>query len=216
MGGSGPSLDFKRSKQQKWLWDWAQPFWENLSAGNMPDMWDVPDISSMMPGKNWWADLDPNIKAGIREPYEDASRQMLEVMGAKGQIGSASSPYSGSSQTATGKFWEDAATGMAGQGWNMVSPALTAGWNAELQRNMGQYQQNMMPFQMLPQATQMSMPYPVVDPGTPGFGGMAMSLAAPAMMGWGMGGFQNPFSGFGGGYGNQIFGTSPYDPYMPP
>ncbi len=120
-------------------------------------------------------------------------------MGAKGQVGSGSSPYSGSAQTAIGSFWNDAGTSMAGQGWNMVSPALRAGWQAELGQNQAQYQQQMMPYGMLPGVTEMAMPYPVVDPGSPGIGGMMTSLAGPALMGWGMGGFQNPFSGFGGG-----------------
>ena len=215
MGGSGPSLDFKQTGFQNWLQNWAQGFWKNMKKGNMPKMWKIPNINKMMPKEGWWEDLDPNIRAGIREPHEEASRQMLEVMGAKGQIGSGSSPYSGSSQTATGKFWEDAATDMAVQGWNMVSPALTAGWNARLQRNMGKYQQSMLPYEMLMGATQMSQPYPVVDPGSPGFGGMAMNLAAPAMMGWGMGGFQNPFSGFGG-FGGMPWSQGPgfnMDPY---
>jgi hypothetical protein len=212
-------MDFKQSKQGKWLWNWAQPFWENMSSGNMPNMWEIPDTSQMMPGEGWWEGLDPNIKAGIREPYEDASRQMLEVMGAKGQTGSAASPYSGSSQTATGQFWADAGTGMANQGWGMVSPALQQGWQAQLMQNQGQYAQDMMPYGMLPGATQMSMPHPTVDPGTPGFGGMAASMLGPMAMGWGMGGFQNPFGGgVGGGWpGTQMpwsqgsgFNMNPY------
>ena len=205
MSGDSPSMDFKASPWQQYIQSWLKPFMNNMSTGNMPDpaQWEIPDISSMMPGENWWEDLDPNIKAGIREPYTDASNQMLEVMGAKGQTGSAVSPYSGQSQTATGKFWADAGTGMAQQGWGMVSPALQQGWGAELNRNMTQgnqqYQQSMMPYGMIPGMSQQAAPYPMVDPGSPGIGGMLTSMMGPAMMGWGMGGFGNPFGGMGGG-----------------
>lgn len=203
MGGSGPSMDFKQSGLQKFLEQWARPFWENMSSGNMPDMWEVPDISQMMPGEGWWEGLDSDIKAGIREPYEDASKQMLEVMGAKGQTGSSASPYSGSSATATGSFWADASKGMANQGWGMVSPALQQGWQAQLGQNQAQYAQDMMPYGMLPGATQMAMPYPVVNPGTPGAGGSIGTLA-----GMGIGGLMGGPMGmlYGGGMGG-MFGN---------
>lgn len=203
MGGSGSSVNFEQSPQQRWLWEnFSQPYMQKLAGGNidLPSMYDipespspyqVPDISSMMPTGDWFGSLDPSIKAGIRSPYEDAGRQMLEIMGAKGQTGSVSSPYSGSAASATGKFWEEAARGMGQQGWNMISPALQQGWQAQLGsniagygqdvnqwqtslgRNMNEYQAQlasaMMPYQMLPGITQQSLPYPVVDPGDPGF-----------------------------------------------
>lgn len=203
MGGSGPSMDFKSSPWQKYIQDWLKPFMNNMSTGNMPDMWEIPDISSMMPGKNWWEDLDPNIKAGIREPYKDASKQMLEVMGAKGQVGSASSPYSGSSQTATGKFWEDAAGGMAQQGWGMVSPALQQGWGAQLAQNQGQYGQEMMPYGMIPGMSQQAAPYPTVNPGSGGYGGGLGGLAGMGLGGW----FGGPMGMMLGGMGGNMFGN---------
>jgi hypothetical protein len=97
--------------------------------------YDIPDVRSMMPGATWWGDLDPSIKAGIRAPYEDASQQLAEQLGAKGMTGSGASPYSGQAQAGLGQFWADAAPAMAQQGWGMVAPALGAGWGAELSRN---------------------------------------------------------------------------------
>ena len=93
----------------------------------------VPNIQSMMPSQRWYSDLSPEVMAGIRAPYEDASKQLTESLGY-----SAGSPMAGASGVLGGsqaKFWADAGTQMGQQAWNMVSPALQQGWQAGLGQN---------------------------------------------------------------------------------
>jgi len=241
MGDSSPSVSFEQSPQQQQLWSLAYPYWQNLYGGQMPGLYNVPALPSAadyfaatMPTGDWWANLDPSIKAGIRAPYEDASQQMMEQMGARGQIGGQSTPYSGTGQAALGTFWDKAGQGMAQTGWGMMHPGLMAqaqagwggamqGWGAELGREQAGYQQSMLPYQMLPGMTQQAMPYPVVDPGGGGFWGGVGNLAGSALMGmgmgWGMSGFQNPFGSYGstvpiGGYGSTVPINPGQVPYM--
>jgi hypothetical protein len=236
MGGQ-PDVRFKPSHQQNWIFKQLQPIIEGLglmgeeqlgmpgmgmpSAPRMPSaagvpLYDVPDISTMMPTYNWWGDISPEIREGIRAPYEDASLQMMEQMGARGQIGGESTPYSGTGQAALGEFWADAGTGMAQQGWSMVSPALRQGWQAGLGRNITGYQAGIqdwqsekdrllqdytsqkqawgMPFELLG-LTQATMPYPVVSQQPNYLGGLVGAGAGAAMGGAALG----PWGAVGGG-----------------
>jgi len=133
----------------------AGPFSPNLGAPSAPTLpsmqgvltgvppYNIPSAKNMMPGANWWADLDPSVKAGISAPYQDASKQLAEQLGAKGMTGSQASPYSGQAQAGMGQFWADAAPSMAQQGWGMVAPALQSEWGAQLGRNQMGYQQGL-------------------------------------------------------------------------
>lgn len=180
--GDSPDFDWEQSPEMAWLWqNVAQPLWQQLMGGG-PTVTPVP-----MPTEGWFEGLDPSIKSGIREPYEYASKQLMEQMGAKGQTGSAMSPYSGSAQTAAGRFWSDAATGMGQQAWGMINPNAMAQWGM-------QQQANFLPYQMLPGVTQQSLPYPVVTPGSPGMLQGLSQLLSPLAAGWAYGGFQNPFA----------------------
>jgi len=98
----------------------------------------IPNIQQMMPSQQWYNDLSPEVMAGIRAPYEDASKQLTESLGY-----SAGSPMAGASGVLGGsqaKFWADAGTQMGQQAWNMTAPAMQAGWGAQLGQNQLGYQ----------------------------------------------------------------------------
>ena len=207
--GGGAELDFEMSGPQRWLWqNFAQPFWQNLSSGNMPDIWQRPDSSMLRPQEGWWQGLDSDVKAGVYEPFKETSRQMLEVMGSRGQTGGASTANTGAAGAAMGQYWGQASPQIAMTGWNMYQPSMMAEYNTQLAQNQAGYQQQMMPYGMLGNATQMAMPYPTVSQSS-GFGDYAMGLGGPLLAGLGMGAFGNPFSGLmsmffpGGLFGGQ-------------
>jgi hypothetical protein len=90
----------------------------------------------------------------------------------------------------------------------MMQPGMMADYNAQLGRNIQGYQTSLMPFQAAANMLPGTYANPVVNPGSPGFMQSAMQLAAPfamgAGMGWGGGGFQNPFAGMFGGGGAEM------------
>ena len=98
----------------------------------------IPNIQQMMPSQQWYSDLSPEVMAGIRAPYEDASKQLTESLGY-----SAGSPMAGASGVLGGsqaKFWEYAGRNMGQQAWNMTAPAMQQGWQAQLGQSQLGYQ----------------------------------------------------------------------------
>jgi len=138
----GSNVEYVQSKEQKELYQQLQPLMQKLVSGDTYDVgnaptysgYDVPDTTSMMPTANWWDELDPNIKAGIKQPYEEGSNQLAEQLMSYGQ-GSVMGGASGVMGSSLADYWADAGTQMATTGWNMVSPALQAGWSANLDKN---------------------------------------------------------------------------------
>lgn len=193
--GEGPDFDFEQSPEQAWLWqNIVQPLWQQMMGGQMPGLYNVPDPSSILPTSDWWSGMAPELRQGIMAPYQEASQQMLELMGSRGQTGGAGTPLTGAAGAALGEFWSRATPQAALTGWQMYQPGAMANWQAQLGQNIAGYQQQMLPFQMLPGTTQQSLPFPVVSPGTPGLIPSLSNILGPLAMGWGMGGFQNPFN----------------------
>ena len=102
-------------------------------------MGDIPDASMAMPTANWYNSLAPEVKAGLYAPYEDASNQMLELMGSRGQTGAASSGYTGAAGAAMGELWADAGRNVGMDAWKMTGPMAMANWQANLDRNVQQW-----------------------------------------------------------------------------
>jgi len=208
--GSSPSLDFEQSKQQRKMWDVMFPQFKNFMQGNMPGLYDLP--SPVLPNTDWYNNLAPEVRQSLWEPAQEAGQQMMEVMGAKGQLGSAGSPMSGSAATGMGKLFADYGQGIGMQAWNMTQPGLMADYQAQLGRNITGYNTSLMPYQMAAGMLPGTYGQPVINPGSQGLLGYGMQLAAPFAMGAGMGMFGNPFSGFGSSFGGG-FRTNPNDPY---
>lgn len=100
-------------------------------------MYDLPN--TVAPTTDWWNSLAPEIKAGAWAPYEQAANQLQERMGGSGQLGSARGGYSGAAGAAFGDYYAQAAN-TYGQGlWNMSQPGLMADYNAQLQRGITGY-----------------------------------------------------------------------------
>ena len=89
--GDSPSIDYSQSPWQTEIQGWIRPYMQNLYGGQMPDLYNVPGLpdaasyfAKTMPTGDWWANLDPSIRAGISAPYVDASQQMMEQMSSEG------------------------------------------------------------------------------------------------------------------------------------
>jgi len=164
--------------------------------------WDIPDPVS--PTDGWYDSLDPNIMAGLNEPWNDAQDQMFESLGQAGSLGSGRGGLSGAAGAALGEFSADRASAVGLDAWNMVSPGLVADYNSNLDMNrtsalnqwQASLQQNMAPFTSAVNLFGPSLPQLLVDPGTPGF----IESAIPGIMG-AVGGYYGGPRGAMAGYG---------------
>jgi len=110
---------------------------------NIP-LYDIPQYNTPQPTSGWFNSMSPEIMQGLYEPYNEAGRQMLELMGSRGQVGSAGSGYTGASGALLGELASQAGQQVGLNAWNMMAPyQMTANqglFNANLQRNMMPYQ----------------------------------------------------------------------------
>lgn len=121
-------------KKGRPLWDVpSAPGVGSYGVGQAPNLGGYGVGQAPMPTQGWYSGLDENIKAGMMEPYQEASKQLMEQMGAAGMGGSARGGISGNAAAGLGRFWEDAATGMGQQAWGMINPNAMAQWQAQNQ-----------------------------------------------------------------------------------
>ena len=139
----GSNTEYVQSKEQKAMYKLMLPWMQKMFSGEdtydigeAPTYsgYDIPDTKSMMPTSNWWDTLDTDVKAGIMQPYQEGSKQLGEQLLSYGG-GSQTGGASGSMAAGLGSYWADASPQMAKEGWSMVSPALQAGWQAQLGKN---------------------------------------------------------------------------------
>ena len=120
-----------------------------------------------MPTGQTMSSISPAVWSGIMQPYQKVESQLMETLGAGGQLGSARGGFSGEGAAGLGKYWADVAPGIGMQAWNMISPALQQGWGAGLQREQAlwgeQLQEAKYPWQAGPSYLSMSMPQPYVQ-----------------------------------------------------
>jgi hypothetical protein len=211
MFGKGPELNFEQSPQQAEMYKTMFPIFQNFMQGNFPSIYDVP--SPVGPTSGWYDNIAPEVRQSLWEPAREGGRQMMEVMGAKGQIGSAGSPISGSAATGVGKLFSDYSQGIGGQAWNMMQPGLMADYQAQLGRNITGYQTSLMPFQTAANMLPGTYASPVVTPGSQGLFQNAMQMAAPFALGatFGLGGMSWPsFGGMGQQQPSGSIGGAPW------
>jgi len=178
-------------------------------------MYDVPQFNIPQPTSGWFDSMSPEIKQGLYEPYNESGRQMLELMGSRGQVGSGSSGYTGAAGVALGELGSRAGRDVGMNAWNMMAPnemmANQAMWGAELARNQtgynaatqeammdygGQMEAWRMPFSMASQLYPASIPGGQASTGSPIgnalsgglMGGVAGSMipASMGLGGWGL------------------------------
>lgn len=133
MSSGGGSVKYKQSPEQRQVFQSLMPLLQQVvgagQGGTSP--WQIPSTEGMMPTQGWYENMDPNIMAGVREPYIDASQQLTESLGYS--AGSGRGGPSGMLGDVQSDFWSKAGTQMGQQAWNMVSPIQQMGWQAELQ-----------------------------------------------------------------------------------
>lgn len=162
-GGGGTSTEYVQSPEAREAMQMMLPSIRRLGEAGAAggQLWDVPSVPSMAPTEGWFSGLDPNVTAGMWEPYERGSMQLAEQMGAGGMGGSARGGWSGAAGAGLGRFWEDASTSVGQQAWGMMQPSRKA--------QMQEWQQDIMarqfPYTAIPGIFGASMPSPVVTQG---------------------------------------------------
>ena len=105
----------------------AQPlptYFQEYISPQQQQMWETlyPTIQTMQrgPTEGWYAGLDPNIRAGIEEPYVRAMDLMRNQLGGIGMLGSPTAGISGAAADVFAQYAQKAAPTMAQTGWNMM------------------------------------------------------------------------------------------------
>jgi len=122
------------------LWDTEQvPDWslgeyptQGYGAPAYPDVpaWQTPSAAGLMPSSANIGNIDPNIKAAVAAPYEEAMGQMVEKFG--GGMGSARGGLSGAGGEVLMRGAERMIPAYTQQLWSMVQPGLQQEYGAEV------------------------------------------------------------------------------------
>jgi len=150
-GGGSPSVSSYQSPQQAATYAQVEPLLQKLMQSGITgqNAYGIPSISSMMPPSgpqvgappaptsDWYNKLSPEVMAGVRQPYEDASRQLTESLGYSS--GSAMGGASGMLGGAQADFWSKAGTQMGNQAWCMMQPGLMEQYGAQNISNQAQW-----------------------------------------------------------------------------
>lgn len=143
MGGSDPSVEMFQTAGQQGM--------ESSITKLMQGLFQPGGAQNLMPTKQWFESLSPEVMQGVWAPHQDAMSQMGEQLGGMGVTG-------GSMATAAGKLMSEAGRGVGQQAWQMSQPGM------------------MMPYQMGSQMYGSTLPTPIVMPGQEGQGGNIGSL----------------------------------------
>jgi len=92
----------------------------------------VPDISSMMPTQGWYEGIAPGIKEAVWEPYMEGADILREQLGGIGSLGNQRAGMSGAAADVFSDYMGKATPQVTKSLWDMTSPALQAGWGAEM------------------------------------------------------------------------------------
>ncbi len=229
--GGDSSVEYTQSPEQRQLFQSIMPMVQGLAGygteryfGDAPlmgapsmsgvltsqPMYDIPSPATAMPTADWWGSLAPQVKAGLYAPYAEAGEGLMAAMGGRGQLGSARGGFSGAAGAAMGELASNAARDVGLNAWRMTSPMAMAGWQADLNRNIGAYgvgqQERLADYNTAmnvwnrPMSTMgmmgMGMPQGMVQPGGPGMGGL---FSGGLMGGLAGGSIFGPWGALGGG-----------------
>jgi len=110
----------------------GQPDWNMPLAPTMPSMQSALSNTGnpLMPDKDWFSSLSPEVMSGVWAPYEDAANKLNERIGSTGQLGNARGGISGNAAAGLGEFYSGAGRDFGLQAWNMTQPGRQAEYNA--------------------------------------------------------------------------------------
>ena len=131
--GGAPSFDPVTPGQMP-QWGGVQapsgPQWGGVSTPTTPQWGGVQTPQAPGPTAGWYGGLDPNVRAGIEEPYMRSMEMMREGLSGRGQLGAMGSgetpAFSGAAADVFGRYAHQAAPAMAQTAWGMMQPGLLA------------------------------------------------------------------------------------------
>ena len=148
-GDDDPNVSFQSSPEQKQILDQILPLITKLSefgqgTGGVP--YNIPDPQSLLPSAGFLDRLDPNIRQGLFEPFEQGLDIIEGRLSGRGQLGNARAGISGAAADVFGKFGQQFLPQVAQSAFQTTQPALQQGFNALLQREQA-------PFNLVSQAS---------------------------------------------------------------
>lgn len=149
-GGTKPSMQIKETP----IWQYIQPQFARLAQG---ESYDVPDIGSILPSKDWFEQLPTGVLESFYQPHEQMMEQMANRFAGAGMLGSARGGASGAFGRALGEYsTQIAEPDIMARAMSYTQPYLAQEWQANLAQNMAPF---MAAMNLAPQAfTGMTMP----------------------------------------------------------
>lgn len=166
-GGSDSGVEYAQSPEQRQMYSYlapmmqmmtqrtgaGQPLWDTSQPPDPRDeipsmqgvisdtpMYNIPSAESLQPTQQWWEGVSPDVKQGLWQPYTEASQQLSEYMGGRGQMGSPRGGFTGAAGAGMGEIMARGAQNVPMQAWEMGSQGRMADWQAQLGRNQQGYQ----------------------------------------------------------------------------
>ncbi len=141
-GGNDPQVSYQSSPEQTEMLKAIQPLVERMAAfgtgtGGVP--YNIPDPQSMMPTKGFMDRLDPNVRAGLFEPFEQGLDILEGRMAGRGQLGNVRAGMSGAAADVFGRFSQQFLPQVAQSAFQTMQPALQTGYSALLEREKSPY-----------------------------------------------------------------------------
>ena len=128
-GGNMPTPDIAQIGQA--------PSYDPVSPGQAPQWGGVQTPQAPMPTAGWYEGLDPNVRAGIEEPYMKGMDMMRGQLAGGGMLGSQRAGMSGAAADVFGQYMQKAAPAMAQTAWGMMQLG-------QLQQQQQQYGANVL------------------------------------------------------------------------
>lgn len=159
-GGEKPDVTFSSSPQQQQILNQIMPLIQRLSTQGQggPPAFGIPNPEALLPSAGFLDRLDPNVRAGLFEPFDRGLDILEGRLSGRGALGNPRAGISGAAADVFGQFGRDILPQIATTAFRTVQPALQQGFNALLQREQA-------PFNSLLGLTNQSLPTGLVQPG---------------------------------------------------
>lgn len=133
----------------------------------IPQQWQMG--AAPAPTGDWYSNLDPNVRAGIEQPYMRGMEMLESRLQGRGALGAQKAGISGAGADVLGQYMQKAAPSMAQTGWGMMAPGLQqqqAGQiSADLATQAQTWEGQTLPYKMLPSLLPYMMPQAVTSAG---------------------------------------------------
>jgi len=136
MEGGAPAWEIPKAPSFVDMVPSAQGLWSSIEGPGVQS-YALPDATMLQPTQEWWQGVDPGIKAGLWQPYQEAGERLFEDYGARGLAGNPSAGVSGAAMAGLGELYAQGARNVPLQAFELGRQGRQMQYGSELARNIG-------------------------------------------------------------------------------